>query len=843
MIVPLLFFASGAAALVLETVFLRQMTWLLGSAVSATSLVLAAYLGGLAAGSALWGPVADRSARPLRLYGLLEIGVAISGAGFVAIFGPWRGHLPESAALATVGLLVPTCLMGGTLPVLSRALARDPRGLVRPLGLLYGVNTLGGATGAFAGGILLFERLGVQATGWLAAGTAAATGLAAVAVDRAREAPAPVEAEPSRGPANRTRIACLVAAAAGGASVLGYEVLWTRLLALPMRSYAYSFSLMLAIFLLGIVLGSLAVSRLAGAIADPLRWAGTALLGAALWVAGSVVWMPSLLTPPREGVGGFASFLLTAAIGAAPVVLPPTILSGMALPLLARAFALEGGGIGRDVGRLFAVNTFGAIAGALGGGLVLLPALGAPRALSLLALLHAAAGAVATTASRGPRRRTAWAWAAVAIVACGLALPREAFASAFVAASGGGDKAGEILRFHEGATDTVAVVKKRYGFHDPEAKSVISNGIAMTATVKPVWRYMAAEGHLPALLAPDPSRAAVICVGTGITLGALASHATVRSIDAVDLSEGVLGALPLFDAENGSVRNDPRVRFVREDGRRFLERGEGAYGLITVEPPPPVVAGSAHLYGAEFYAACKRRLAPGGIVAQWLPLHAQSALSARMAARTFVDAFPHAQLWLPSIRDAVLVGADRPLELPLTRLAEAWGHPTTRANLAKAYLETPEALLATYLLDREGLLRWIDGAPPITDDRPRMEFFRSLGPFFVDREIGALLEPTPSLSSFVTGLASDPELAARVATEQEAQRLYLASEVREDPSAGRRAAETSAGTRFFLYRLGCDPAQLARLAADSNRGPQWSAQASRCATLAAPAARPEFPGP
>lgn len=858
MIVPLLFFVSGVSALVLETVFLRQMTWLLGSAVTATSLVLAAYLGGLAAGAVAWGPVADRSARPLRLYGLLEAGVAASGAAFVAIFGPWRAAVLDAlrredgslaatsaAVLATAALLVPTFLMGGTLPVLSRALARDPRGLLRPLGLLYGVNTLGGAVGAFTGGIVLFERVGIASTGWLAAGAAALAGLGAIAVDRAGAPVAPAEPESARTPSPPTRAttACLVVAAAGGAAVLGYEVLWTRLLTLPMRSYAYSFSLMLSMFLLGIVLGSLAVSRLAGRIRDPLRWAGAAQLAAGAWVATSVVWMPALLTPSREGAGGFASFLLNAAIRAAPVVLPPTILSGMALPLVARAFSLTGGGVGRDVGRVFAANTFGAIAGALAAGLFLLPAAGASRALALLAVVHAASGAVAIAAARAtPRLRAA---AVAVVLACGaaLALPREPFVRAFLASSGGGEKAGEILRFHEGATDTVAVVRKRYGFHDPDAKSVITNGIAMTATVKPVWRYMAAEGHLPALLAPDPSRGAVICVGTGITLGALASHAGVRSIDAVDLSEGVLGALPLFDSENGAVRSDPRVRFVRQDGRNFLEAGSGAYGLITVEPPPPVVAGSAHLYAAEFYETCRRRLEPGGVVAQWLPLHAQSPLSARMAARTFVDAFPYVQLWLPSIRDAVLVGSDRPLELPLSRLRAAWDDPETRANLARAYFETPEALLATYLFDREGILRWIDGAPAITDDRPAMEFFRSLGPFFTDREIGSLLVPRQGSWGFVRGLESEAGLAARIASENEALRLYLASEVREDAAAGRRAAETSAGTRFFLYRLGCDPAQLERLASDSNRGPQWSAQATRCATLAAPAARPEFPGP
>ena len=252
-------------------------------------------------------------------------------------------------------------------------------------------------------------------------------------------------------------------------------------------------------------------------------------------------------------------------------------------------------------------------------------------------------------------------------------------------------------------------MKKNYGFYDPEAKTLITNAISMSATARPVWRYMAVEGHLPALLSREPKRALVLCVGTGITLGAVASHPGIVSIDAVDLSEGVMQGLPYFAAENGRAWEDPRVRLVRQDGRHFLELGGEPYDAITLEPPPPIVAGSAHLYSLEFYRACLRRLAPGGVVAQWLPLHSQSLESARMTARTFAAAFPNAQLWLPSVRDAVLVGSAGPLSLDPARLRRAWTEPRTRANLSAAYLESPEAFLGTFLLDRDGLLRWAEG--------------------------------------------------------------------------------------------------------------------------------------
>ncbi|HEX6851958.1 MAG TPA: fused MFS/spermidine synthase [Candidatus Polarisedimenticolaceae bacterium] len=848
MLVPLLFFLSGAAALVLQAVFLRQMTWLAGSAVAATSLVLAAFMAGLALGAFVFGPRSDRVARPLRLYGLLELGVAAASAALVLALSHGREILLAPAralhggtagdvatfALAFALLLVPTLLMGGTLPALARHVVRDPGGIAGALGLLYGLNTLGAAVGALLGGLVLFEFLGVSAAGLVAATGAACAGLAAIALDRSKAeppaAPRGVRNERTRAWGTRARRACLVATALGGAAVLGYEVVWTRLLALCLRSYAYSFSVMLGLFLIGLVIGSLAVWRFASRVREPILVLVALELGMGAWVASSLFWMPAWLSPPEEA-GSFGGFLAAAALRAVPIVVPPTILSGMALPLAARVFATSGERVGREVGAVYAANTVGAIAGALVAGLVLLPALGAPRALAVLAGINALAGVLLVFAVPVRAAARAAACGIAVAVAAAVGAPRDAFLEGFLRASRGREAIGEVLAYREGATDTVAVVRKSYGFRDPDAKSVIVNGIAMTATVKPVWRYMAAEGHLPALLAPHPDRALVVCVGTGITLGALLSHDGVAAVDAVDLSEGVLASLPLFDAENGRAYADPRVRLVRADGRHFLETTARTYGLVTLEPPPPIVAGSAQLYSLDFYRACRRRLEPGGVVAQWLPLHAQSLASARMAARTFLDAFPHVQLWLPSIRDAVLIGSDRPIELPLERLRAAYASPRTRANLEAAYLETPEALLGTYLLDRAGIEAWCGDADRVTDERPRMEFFRRLGPNMKDPDIATLLEPAAGDYRWVRGLDADPELAARVAAERYALERYVRSEVEEDLEAAREAARASRGTGFFLYRFGCDPRQIETLRKSDRGGGAWASHARNCALL------------
>jgi spermidine synthase len=444
----------------------------------------------------------------------------------------------------------------------------------------------------------------------------------------------------------------------------------------------------------------------------------------------------------------------------------------------------------------------------------------------------AAAGAVAAWASRTGRvGRALSVLLAVGCLAIA-AIPPDSYARAFSIAGRSGS-GGETLFYREGTTDTVAVVKRDYGFRDVDAKSEIVNGIAMTATVKPVWRYMAAEGHLPALFAPAGSRGLVICVGTGITLGAVASHDEVPEIDAIDLSESVLAALPVFARENGEVLRDPKVHVVHDDGRHALALSRLSYGLITLEPPPPIVAGSVNLYTLDFYRTCRRHLVPGGIVAQWLPLHAQSLASAQAAARTFLEAFPEAQLWLPSIRDAVLLGSDRPLTLDAARLRASYLDPKTRANLETAYLETPQALAGTFLLDRAGIARWASGADLITDDRPWMEFFHRYGATMSDREIATLLEPTPGSFGWLAGEGASA-LRAEAEDARRAHLLYLRSEIADDAAAARQAAASDRATRFGRYRLGCDTPQLAALARSTGNGEAWRRQVDACGRIFGP---------
>lgn len=856
----LLFVLSGVGGLLFETVFLRHLSWIFGSSAVAQSLVLAAFLAGLALGASVLGRLADATQRPLLLYGLLELSAAGTGAMLVALLGHGREiffhplRLIESRSLqrplefvmAFALVLIPTFFMGGTLPALGRYVIREMSGFTRSLGLLYGLNTLGAAAGAFVAGFYAFEYLGISRTGYAAATLLIAVGVVAILLDRAgrsgvvdkgsdrveKSADAAQVAVHADAVEPGVRAAGLIAACAGGLAILGYEVAWTRLLSLFMRSFSYSFSLMLALFLAGLALGSAVVALGASRILRPALLLGWLQLAIGCYVASSLLWLPDRLAP--VAASGFAGFLLTATGRAALVVLPPTVLSGIALPLAARCVTRSVAELGADVGRVYFVNTAGAIAGAIVTGLVLLPTFGASVALGCLACFQAVAGVYVLFRAGAARRQCVCAMILALICAAPLVAGNEPFVRAFLEASLRSETIGETLFFHEGAADTVAIVRREYGFRDPDAKSLITNGVAMSATVKPVWRYMALEGHLPVLFAERPSKALAVGVGTGITLGAIASHAAPDSITAIELSDGVIGGLYLFERENGGAFRDPRLSLHNEDGRHFLELSQERFDVITLEPPPPIVAGSVHLYTLDFYELCRRRSSPGAVVAQWLPLHAQSLVSARMVARTFVEAFPYAMLWLPSVRDAVLIGSDAPLRLDARRLAEAFASPPTRSNLHQAFFETPEALLATFLLNREGIVSWAGDASVITDERPLMEFFRHQGGNMKDAEIASLLSIPQANWDWLE--RTDEEGLGRVLRrENEALRAYVRAATDRNSSAGQLAARISRSTEFFLYPLGCTTAQLERIESGRSELPlrEIEPQRRRCRMLRA----------
>jgi predicted membrane-bound spermidine synthase len=734
--VPLaaLLLASGATALVFETLWVKQLGRVVGVEVHAVTIALSAFFAGLALGGVMLGRLSDRTARPVRLYAALEAGVGVLGvfttlalSRSAAPFAQLREAVgPFAWVLPFVLVGAPSFLMGGTLPALLRALRPAGEAVAPATGLLYAANTAGAVAGTLAVPFVLVPLFGIRGAGMFAACVGLAVAAAALALDRLRapaaEVPAQRTERPSGAPSRDVRTALALYAVAGGVA-LGYEVVWSELLVQFLSTRTYAFAVMLGTYLTGLALGSALYSRFSRPRHDPWWTFGLLLAAAGACAIGGITLLGPWLTDAQtfagmwamrftglETIEGVARFI----VASAAILLVPTTLLGAAFPAAAR-LAVGAERVGGDAGAMAAINTAGGIAGTLLTGFVLVPRLGLVWTLGVLALAGAILGAVAVFRSRHAR---AVAVAALLVLGVGLlavATPRDRLASLLAEKRGG-----TLVFYEEDAGGTVAVLEQRtpagVSFRRLYIQGVSNSGDALTSL-----RYMRLQALLPLLVHPgEPRSALVVGFGTGITAGALLPYPGLETRTVAELLPSVVRAGHLFTGNFGAA-NDSRLDIRIGDGRQELLRRSQRYDLITLEPPPPSAAGVVNLYSRDFYDLCRERLAPGGLMAQWWPLPAQNDEDSRSLVRSFLDAFPHAAAWSTELHEVLLVGSMRPLGLDGPRIAARFGSPEVAAALAEVGIESPEALLATWITDRSGLERYAGSAAPVTDDRPLIE--------------------------------------------------------------------------------------------------------------------------
>ena len=669
-------------------------------------------MGGMAVGYAVGGRVAARLPRPMRVYGFAEVAMALWGLVACHLLPGLAG---EAAWVGAAALILPCTLLAGfTLPVLVEA-TRGPLG--GALGHLYAVNTAGAVVGTLATGLFAVGALGLNGAAWALATLGGATGLAAVVLGGQGSARSigpgpPISA--GRGP----RLPLALALVAGAAAI-AEEVLWTRALLPHLNSSTYAFSVILAVFLAGLAGGAAcAGAALRRRPQAALPW----LVATQLAAAALVLLSPELLrlaevtVPGYVGVRratGLAAWLGVVGVSlarAALALLPPTLALGFAVPLLAQLHAGDGGERGAAAGRVSAWNTVGAVGGALAARFVLLPALGIGVSLQVAAALHVG---VAALAARGlPRRRAAWGLAVAFALGVALRPPAAPFLGRLVAPH-------KVLMVDEGAQDTTAVAELTFP-GVAGARQIFSNGIAYAGDTPGGKRYMRLLGHLPALAAAQRRRALVVCVGTGMTAAAVARHEAFERIDLVDISPAVTRTLPWFRRSNDGVWEDPRARLHIVDGRRFVAGAEaGGYDIVTLEPPPPRAAGVAALYSREFYVAARRLLAPGGALAQWLPMHGMTEAEMRMLARTFLAVFPQGSLVRIKDNEAALLGIAGD-GASADEMARRASEVAVAEHLASVGVADPAALARA---SGAALVAALGPGPLVTDDHPRVEHF------------------------------------------------------------------------------------------------------------------------
>jgi len=766
LVFALLFVLSGACALTYQVVWSRFLAEIFGVTAFAVSTVLVSFMGGMALGAYLLGSRVDRAARPLRVFAMLEAGIGayalilpllLAAAGL--LYDRLFPLLPDSFLLKSSIrfvmslslLLVPTVLMGGTLPALGRGLLRRKDRVGLAVGLLYFVNTLGAALGCFAAGFWLLPYLGLSRTTWLAVTFNLVVATTAFLLDR-QQAPAPLEHEASAHAREwaETPLTALASwplwvAFGSGLAALAFEVIWFRVLVLVFGSTVYSFSAMLSIFLLGLAIGSAIFGPWADRARVPVRLLAMTQAGVAITaLAGSLAvnHMPIVFLKTIRDFGvTYEGMTLTKLALCALTIFPPALAFGGTFPIVVRLASALGEGTGKSIGRVYTWNTAGAILGAFVTGFVLLPTVGAEVTLKLVvvvAIVLAFGSLLAEPGRLNPRFAVPAGCGIVAlIVVLVLAPPWDRtllgagvyFEPRTFIGEGGSVSVGGVVADYHLTTYTEGFNETIISFESPKGKFITVNG---SPTASDAYEDMFAQrmvGHLPMLLHPGPVKTAcVVGLGAGVSAGAMGLH-DVGRLTAIELEKGVLIASRFFGDRNDAVLDNPRVELRIDDGRNFFRVSRETFDVISSHPNFPSLAGSGALFSRDYLEQCKAHLAPGGVVCSWAPLWRTRVDDWKTIVGTFTDVFPHVRVYTAGLT-TILLGRVEPFPpVDLAELHARFEREAVGRSLREIGVRGPLEVLSYFQLDEADARRMTAGAVRTTDDRPAIEFQAPHGAF------------------------------------------------------------------------------------------------------------------
>jgi spermidine synthase len=789
------FFASGGTALIFEVVWSRQFVTVFGNSSYAISVVLCAFMAGLGIGGLLGGRLADRlgggSRGHLLAYGAIQLLVAGCAVAISPVLVGLRKLVPAisllspgSLLLSSTGrfaisfgvLLIPCLLMGATLPLLVRFCTESDRMVGRRVGMLYGLNTLGAALGCYAAAHWLIDGWGLAATNRLAVGLSALVGLAMLAAAAACHGSSVLQAAPAADsgpatgqPAGSVRRGFVLALAfVSGLAALSCEVLWVRFLAF-LSNVAYAFPLILTIYLLGVALGSLIYRAF-------LSRSGRPAARLAVVVMLLAVAVPACFTIAALAYAASEPGALTLRTTALLTMLVPTVLMGIAFPLICAAYTPGAASAGRSVGMVYAANTAGTIAGALLPVFVLVPTVGIQGGLLLMAWLYWVAGAVLFSMSserRGRGRLIAGAvgLGVLVVVFVGL-VPGDLCKRVFLATSYDLGRHNDVGFYREGRTGTAVVARDRITGLD----WVYINGTDEVPTTYSAMSCFKFMGGLGPLLHPNPDRMLMICFGGGVAAGATVQYPQVKSLEIVDLENSVVEAARLLDEQNNGLLDSPKVKVHIDDGRNFILTSPRRWPVIVCDSTHPKSSDSWVLYTQEFYRTVRDHLTADGVVVQWVPVHGMSVAEYKIIVRTFMSILRNATLWVSHGVDetgrytsySLLTSTPEPLAIDVAELRRRIAAPDVAADLAPLGLDSPVALLEHFVRTGPTLAEWVGEGPVNTDDLPYTQYATqySGGP---SCSTATFAEPMESIWPYLRNAAEEaPGLEAEL-------RLHLAA--------------------------------------------------------------------
>ncbi len=741
------FLFSGASGLAFEVLWMRKLVLVFGNTVTAVSTVVAVFMGGLALGSWLFGRLADRSDKLLRIYVLIELGIAAMGVvislGLLpvldGVYKYFHGLGLDSGVLlllvrlflSAAIMMIPTALMGGTLPIVGRYLVRSHGELGARIGTLYGLNTVGAVIGTLATGFWLIMLFGETVSVIIAAcGNLVAAALATIVLVFAAAPKAMAQQKKKSGDApayavRSIRMVPLMFALSGFAAMV-YQVLWTRALIYFVGLSTHAFTIILTCFLAGIALGSLAVTPLVDRfrrlflVFGTLQWI---IAVAGLASLPMIERLPEIYQQLNLWFGAnswnqvtmvkFSLCLLVLGI--------PTLAMGVAFPVVNRLYISRCEKLGSGVGQLYAANTVGTILGSLAAGAVLLPLFGISGSLVAVSLLNAALALWALKLESGKGRLrlrlavagpVALAAVMIWVMASGSMGPIVRFSLP--------NTGKEIMYVNETTEASVAVLRNIDG-----GRELNINGESTAYTGFDDIVIHKLLSHLPLLFHPDPQSMLVVGFGFGSTLYTATRYDLPR-IECVELVPEEASTAEYFLPENHGVLDSPGVKIVFNDGRNLILTSNEEYDVISFNAIHPKL--SPMLYTMDFYQLCRSALKPGGTVCAWLPTNGMTLMEFKSLLRSFVEVFPQSSLWWCNPANVILLGTSDETVIDYPRWRKLMNQPKVKADLAEVFLDHPLSLASLFMMGPRRMQELTADAPLNTDSRPVIEFSRTMAP-------------------------------------------------------------------------------------------------------------------
>jgi len=781
-----LFVLSGVAALMYQITWFKHLSYFLGNSTYAQAVVLATFMGGLAIGSWWWGKKADESKKPLMLFAWLEILIGLYCFFYMPIFeviknvflsivisNEWSSDsgivLLLKVVASAAAILVPTILMGGTLPVLVKCLSERIEEVGKNVAILYFINSLGAVLGSVPAGFYLLGKFGLTVTTYFGATMDFVVGIIFLIIafkTKNNTSEKPKKQNSNKKPQLYTLTKkqyniVLLTAGFSGLCAMMYEVSWLRLLIPVLSSTTYSFTIILTAFITGITIGSLIVYYLLPKIKKPYLFLGLCQAGIVASIFLSLpfyeklpyyIWHSIGIDNPE--IGGYEHYLKIQFLYVFVLMIVPTIFMGMSLPIASKIAVKDIKKSGKSVGNVFAINTIGTVIGSLLAGMIFIPFVGIKHTIDIAIAVNLSLAITIIFGKSGLNKTHGIAVGAVLIGTLSYYLNEvkvERWANSIMLSDvprqinrkkapknfkkflkKTARKNQKLLYYKEGISGTIVV-----GSNGPEV-FLYTNGKGDANSVSDL-QTQSSLGHTPILLHPSPDTVFVIGFGAGHTIGSVMTHPDVKFAQVAEISPEVVEASVHFEHINEQPLHDSRLQLIKDDGVSALRQSPYKYDVIISQPSNPWSAGVGNLFTKEFFRDCKSKLRPGGYVAQWFSLYEMDDNSLKLIIRTVLDQFDHVSVWKLGTNDIVLICSETPFNFDLNKMERRYRKVKKYLNKEDVAINSFSSFLSQqYLESTEALKFYGEKGPLNTEDNPLLELWAPRSYFFD-------LEPTEFL--------------------------------------------------------------------------------------------------